>query len=248
VTLPYFGYNGRLLRLLDLNEEQSFGTIYSVELLLACAAVLLVLTFAAWRRETSGQRDSRWWLGLAALFVFLSADEGIGFHELLIGSIQRTFHVSGVLYYAWIIPYAGLVLAVVVLYARFLLRLPRQAAVRFVIAGAIYVGGAVGMEMVAGYLVQSRGYSEQSLPLEIEYLVEETMEMLGAAYFLTALLRYIELCGQPLELAVAIPNSPAPRSRKPSMTPARRGSHHVMQRGGRRAMRRSPVPLARRAG
>jgi hypothetical protein len=37
------------------------------------------------------------------------------------------------------------------------------------------------------------------------------MEMLGAAYFLTAMLGYIELGGEPLQLTLTLPDSTQPR-------------------------------------
>jgi hypothetical protein len=65
----------------------------------------------------------------------------------------------------------------------------------------------MGMEMVAGHMVDAHGYSERSLPMELEYLVEESMEMLGAIYFLTALLRHVELRGAPLVFVVSMPDA-----------------------------------------
>ena len=211
MVLQYVGYDSGILTLLDLNEERSLGTFYSVVELVACAVALFVLTFAARRREARWRGDALWWLGLGLLFVFMGADEGLALHEVLMFQMRKALHASGLLYYAWVIPYTGLVVMVILLYARFLLRLPRGIAIRFVVAGAVYVGGALGLEMFAGYLVETRGYSETSFPLEVEYLVEETMEMLGAAYFLTALLRYIELGGQPLQLTVSMPDAAGPR-------------------------------------
>ena len=215
MVLLFTGHESGVMTLLDLNEERSIGTFYSVVELMACAAVLLVLSLAARRREARWRGDALWWLGLGVLFVFMSADEGLALHEVLMFHVRKSLHASGILYYAWVIPYMGLVLVVVLLYVRFLLRLPRGIAIRFVIAGAVYVGGALGLEMVAGYLVETRGYGECSFPLEVEYLVEETMEMLGAAYFVTSLLRYIELGGQPLQLTLSIPDAAGPRRRDP---------------------------------
>jgi hypothetical protein len=78
-----------------------------------------------------------------------------------------------------------------------------------VIAAVLFVGGAVGMELIAGRMIEAIGYNYRSLPMELEYLVDETMEMLGASYFLTALLRYVELGGDPLLLAVVVPDAGA---------------------------------------
>ena len=218
MVVPYFGHDYIVLRLLDLNEERSAGTFYSVIGLLACAATLLLLAFAARQRDSHWRGDGLWWLGLSALFVFMSADEGLAIHEVLMVHVRKALHASGMLYYAWVIPYSGLVVFVALVYARFLLRLPRGIAARFIVAGAVYVGGAVGLEMVAGYMVETRGYAERSLPMEIEYLVEETMEMLGAAYFLTALLRYMELGGESLQVSVTTPDKAAPHAPFPRST------------------------------
>jgi hypothetical protein len=209
------GYDSSAVRLLDLNEERSFGTAYSVGLLSVTAVLLLILAIAARKRSGAQARDARWWGGLAAIFGFMSADEAAGIHEALMIPLRKALHSSGLLYFAWVVPYAALVLATALLYTRFLLRIPREVAVRFVIAGIIFVGGAVGMELIAGRLIELTGYDYRSLPMELEYLVEETMEMVGAAYFLTALLRYVELGGGPLLLAVALPDAVARGARDP---------------------------------
>jgi len=205
VTLQ-LGYNSRRVRLLDLNEELSLGTAYSVALLLTSALLVALLAIAVRRQGGPEARDARWWAGLAVMFTFMGIDEGIAIHELLILPVRRALHTTGVLFFAWVIPYGALIAAVVLVYIRLLFRLPRLIAIRFVIAGAIYVGGAVGLELIAGWLVDTLGYAERSFPMELEYLVEETMEMLGVAYFLTTLLRYVELGGEALRLSVALPN------------------------------------------
>jgi len=198
------------LQLLDLNEERGLGTVFSVALLFGAAALLALMAFAARQRGGDEARDAAWWLGLAVMFVFMGADEGVGIHELLIVPVRRALHTSGVLYFAWVVPYAALVFSVGLLYVRFLLRIPRDVAVRFVIAAAIYVGGALGMELIAGRMAGS--YGERSLPMEVEYLVEESLEMLGAAYFITALLRYVERGGGPLRLLADMPDGRVPRT------------------------------------
>jgi hypothetical protein len=212
----WLGYDSSVVRLLDLNEERSFGTAYSVALLGGSALLLLVLALVARKRGGDEARDARWWGGLAVIFAFMSADEAGGIHESLIVPLRQALHASGVLYFTWVVPYAALVLATGLLYTRFLLRLPRAVAVRFVIAGVIFVGGALGMELIAGWMTELTGYNYRSLLMELEYLVEETMEMLGVAYFVAALLRYVELGGGPLLLAVAMPDAEGSEPLTPS--------------------------------
>jgi len=204
------GYHTRTLQLLDLNEERSFGTIFSVAVLVANAGLLTIFAFAARRSGGLGSRESSWWAGLAVLFLFMSADEVFGIHESLIDPLRQSLHPSGALHFAWVVPYTALVVTVAALYTPFLLRLPRETAIRLVIAGAVYVGGAIGMEMVAGKMEESHGYAGRALPMETEYLVEESMEMLGAIYFLTALLRHVERRGEPVVLVASLPDALTP--------------------------------------
>jgi hypothetical protein len=56
------------------------------------------------------------------------------------------------------------------------------------LAGAGYVGGALGMEMIGGAYASAYGYDAYYPVLTI---VEETLEMLGILLFLHALLCYM---------------------------------------------------------
>jgi hypothetical protein len=201
------GYNELfgVRRLLNLNEEQSFPTFYSALLFLAAGVLLAVLAFAARRPKGTGTGDAVYWAGLAALFGFMSADEAAGIHELFTKPVAKVVEASGPLYFAWVVPYAALAIAVAVLYARFLVRLPRGTGLRLFVAGGVFIGGAVGMELIEGVMYEANGHNYRSLSMELAYLVEETMEMLAVAYFIATLLRHIELGGAPLQLTVLTP-------------------------------------------
>jgi hypothetical protein len=60
---------------------------------------------------------------------------------------------------------------------------------RFIIAGLIYVGAALGMEMLEGPIDEHFGTN--ALPGITAEFVEETLEMLGVILFLNALLQYL---------------------------------------------------------
>lgn len=200
------GYNELFgfARMFNLNEEHNLPTVYSALLLLGCAALLAVITTDA-RRTRS--RDARYWSGLAAGFAFMALDEAVTIHELLNAPLRAMLGASGPLYFAWVVPYGLLAAAVGLLYARFLLRLPRAIAVRFVVAGLIFVGGAVGVELLQGLMYGSYGHDYRSAPMELAYLVEETMEMFGVAYFIHALLLQLQLQRRSLRLAIELSDS-----------------------------------------
>ena len=82
----------------------------------------------------------------------------------------------------------GVVLVLAVIYWPFLRALPRVTRNRMLLAAVIYVGGAAGMELPLGWWTERHGNAGLGYAL-IDW-VEETMEMIGAAVALLALMSY----------------------------------------------------------
>lgn len=59
---------------------------------------------------------------------------------------------GGVFYFAWVIPGAAFVCLFALAYLGFLLAMPRPIAMTMVLAGIIYVSGAIGAEMVGSII------------------------------------------------------------------------------------------------
>ena len=74
-------------------------------------------------------------------------------------------------------------------YLKFLLHLPRKTRDCFLLAGSIYVGGALGMEMVSGYYADAVG--QRNLMYGLRTSVEKIIEMVGVSVFIYALQSYI---------------------------------------------------------
>lgn len=171
---------GGIVPLLSLSHEQNVPTLYSALLLLFAAGLSALLAAQARR----GDRRDMWpWAGLAAGFFYISVDEVLELHE----QWGRSFRLGGALHYGWVVPAAGIVLAVGLLYTRFLLRAPKPLRYRLLIAGAIYVFGAVGMELPLGYWVEKEG--EKTLGYALIDWVEETLEMAGIALYIVTVAR-----------------------------------------------------------
>ena len=179
-----------LAGLFDLNAEANVPTYFSV-IQLAIVAVLLVVI--GWHARTRADRFARHWLVLGAIFLFLSLDELAQIHEQW-NLLRDALHTTGMLYYAWVLPYGLLTAAVGVFYIGFLLHLPARTRWLFVLSGLIYVGGAVGLEMYGGYLESHIGREAiaTSLPYLTEVFFEEGMEMFGIALFIYALLAHMQ--------------------------------------------------------
>lgn len=161
-----------LVAMLSLSYEANLPTWYSSGLLLCCALACGAVA-----------TGPHWW-GLVVGFSYMSLDEAAELHERL-GGITET---GGVLYFDWVIPAALLVLVVGALYVPFLRTLPSAIRHRFVIAGALYLGGAVLMELPLGYWTERAG--SDNLTYALIDFVEESLELAGASLFLLAVWRH----------------------------------------------------------
>jgi hypothetical protein len=72
----------------------------------------------------------------------------------------------------------------------FLAALPAPTRGLFIVAGAVYVGGAVGMELVEGYVVEDY-HGTENLAFIVASTVEEGLEMVGIVIFIRALMGYL---------------------------------------------------------
>ena len=88
---------------------------------------------------------------------------------------------------SWAIPGGIVALLVGIAYLSFLAKLPRRTAVWFVIGGAVFVGGAVGVELFTERYLHNDELD--SLGYYLWNGVEEGMEMAGVLIFLRAVLQ-----------------------------------------------------------
>lgn len=188
-----------LIPLFRFSNEANVPTLYSSFALLF-SSILLTIIAIAHRKNGSAYL---WWLGLAMIFLFLSIDEIASIHELLGKPVRESLGTSGLLFYAWLIPYGIALIVFVVTYSKFLIRLPTNIAALFVVSGAIFVSGAIGLEMLGGRWFEM--YGKHNITYSILYTCEETLEMLGIALFIYALLTYI--VGQFESLSITVNES-----------------------------------------
>lgn len=197
-----------LVRLFDMGVEANLPTfLSSLQLLVVC---LVVAVIGLSKRQAHGA-FARHWLFLALIFFLLAADEMSGMHEMSIRPIRELapWLVTGVFYWAWVIPAMILVLAVAFSYARFVFRyLPRDIRNATLIGAAIFVGGAIGVEMPEARFAEKYGMENFTYALFV--LVEETMEMSGILVFLSGMLKYLSREVGAVALQVVSAPAPAP--------------------------------------
>jgi len=173
------------IRLFYVDWEANIPTWYQSSTLLLCSMILAIIA----RGRRAQQDPYVWhWAALAIIFLALSIDEEAVIHEMAIKPLRQTFHMGGLLYYAWVVPGAAAVLVFAVVYLRFLWSLPSRTWLLFAVAGVVYVGGALGVEAISGLWAQRHG--EENLVYMMISTVEELMEMIGIIVFIHALLDY----------------------------------------------------------
>ena len=177
-----------LVPLFDLDLERNVPSLFST-LLLFCAAMLLALITAVKSRDQDP--DVVKWAILGLGFLFMTVDEAVGLHEMLTLPVRKALGEGrlGIFNYAWVV--AGLVMVAIVgvTFVGFLFRLPPKTRRRFLIAATVYLGGALGVELITGAYAER--YATNTLAYTMVVGVEETMEMTGAILFIRALLLYL---------------------------------------------------------
>lgn len=172
----------------DVDGEGNVPTFYSILLILPAAALAGVIGRHAAAR---GDRDSIYWRALSGILLFMACDEAAVIHELAGLPIRKLFgELGSVFRFLWVIPGLILIGLVVVAFWGFVFRLPFRTRVAFIVAAGIYLGGAVGMEMVAAAYMGSRPITRDLLYVLL-FTLEESLELLGMIAFIHALLVYL---------------------------------------------------------
>ena len=176
-----------LRHMFDVDKERNVPAIFSLFLLLIASGLLAVI---AYRTKPGAVPSAAKWAGLSFAFLYLAADEGFSIHEKVGQITSDLLNAGDFAYYAWLIPYAVFGLVFFLLYRRFLWQLPRETRRGFLIAALIYVGGAFGVEFLAGIYVYFFR-TEDTLGYDLLSALEEALEMAGVIYFSYVLTRYL---------------------------------------------------------
>lgn len=200
LTQNVYAYRASLMFNVDM--EGNFPAAFSALLLLFAALLLAVITVL--EKNRSGA-DAFYWAILSGGFFFMAFDESFEFHEKLMPVTRDLLGLdgSGIFFFAWVIPGMALVVVLGVVFARFVLRLSSPTRVSFLVAAALYLGGALGVELVGGLVVEH--YGLHSIAFSVVTTIEESLEMAGAIVFIWALMMHMATSYQ--EVAFRFGNS-----------------------------------------
>ncbi len=229
-ALYMWGEEGLLqpLRIFDVGEERSIPAWFESLQFLLCSILLAVVAVA---KKQRGDRYSLHWSALSIILLLLSLDEVASIHEAIGQQSEHLLHSatgftpSGAITFFWVVPGAAFTLIVVLAYLRFLAQLPQTTRRLFLFAGALFVLGALGIEMLsAQVLSSSEGIvswvvssgsmvdreSASAIPrliVGLQTSIEEMFEMLGLTVFVYALLAYIRSYVEDINARVRIDKS-----------------------------------------
>jgi hypothetical protein len=170
-----------------VDVEHNIPTYFSVVLLLIAASLLAAI---ATRNRKQGMAHVSEWVVLSVGFSFMAIDEAFQYHERLnlpIGALLGDGNL-GVFYYPWVIPGIALVFVLGLYFLRFLQHLPATFRSRFLLAAILYLGGAIGVELVGSHHAGLHG--SENWTYSMIATLEESLEMAGLIMFVWALLDY----------------------------------------------------------
>lgn len=170
-----------------VNKEGNLPSWYSGTALLFTSAIIMVI--ALLKRQANDGYKWHWFI-LSLIFFYLAVDESAQIHEAINQSLRVFGDSSGFLHFLWIIPAGILTVIFALAYLRFLFHLPPRQRVLFIIAGVMYVTGALVLESVAGYIIEQLNRPGSFLEI-VSIHLEELLEMLGIVVFIYALLTYL---------------------------------------------------------
>jgi hypothetical protein len=182
----------------NMNGELSLPTLFATLLLGASASLAGLI---GWTARNAGDPFARWWFVLAVILAAVMVDEAITMHEEAIAPLRDALGVTeGWLFFAWVIPAALIALLFFVVSIPFLRSLPSQTRNDLIFSAALIISGALGVEMIGGWYLSTRG---DSFTYEMIGAIEETLELLGAAYLVRSLLGHLGRTSAELRFTLA---------------------------------------------
>lgn len=173
----------RLRGLVDVDAERSLPTYLASVLLTGCALTAL------WLSRLEREPPPPGWAGVAVLFALAAVDEIATVHEALSRPVRSALDLDGWLRFAWVIPAGALLIVLALLFTRFLLSLPPELRRGLLLGAAVFIFGAMGLELPGGYLKENAGLDSTAYLLVST--TEETLEFAGTLLLLRALLRHL---------------------------------------------------------
>ena len=167
---------------LDVDREMSIPTFWS------SLQLAFLTTLCGIRARAAAGSGEPWkpWALVAACAGFITLDEALEIHEILINPMRSMFNASGFFHLAWIIPYSAIALVVGAILLPWISRLPVRTRNGLLLAAVLFVLGAIVMEGIGGSIIERDAIDSTSYTFATS--VEEGLEMIAVVVGIRAVL------------------------------------------------------------
>lgn len=175
----------------DLDKEGNIPTYFSAFLLFVSAVLLgIIATFKIKKREPFSIR----WAALSLIFLLLSIDEFLNFHEKWVENLRYELTLTEFARFRLI---TGITLALLVgiFYLTFFWSLPIKTKALFFIAAILTLGGIIGVSAYGNHYADF--YGVRNINYALITILEMSLKLLGGLTFIFALFSYLERNRQP---------------------------------------------------
>jgi len=180
----------------DFGQEGNFINWYQSATLFSCA---LLAGITAFLNRHGGRPRTALWVLMALAMTFVAVDEGSQIHDRTLNAViaaltgeeaaEKSGEDGAFGSSKWMLVYVPALIALVALYFRFFCALPKRTRWGFGISAALYIGGAVGVELLfEEFSALGGGDTLGSFALDA---ASELGEMLGVAVFASTLIAYL---------------------------------------------------------
>jgi len=187
-----------LVPLFDFNTEQNIPTLFNT-LLFFCNASLL---WMIWKDREISHKHHWIWLFLSIVFLILGADEFCELHETLTAPFHSGLDTTGLLFYAWVIPYGIAALLLAIFFLPVWWRLEPRTRLLLAVSALLYITGAILLEMIGGKEFEQLG-EELDLKCGILATIEESLEMAGLILFTYTQMRMLVLKNEKVSITIS---------------------------------------------
>lgn len=180
---------------IEMSGDSTIPTWFSSFILLLSAALFVVIYMV----EPHDSRPARrYWRWLGIVFLVLSIDEVATLHETAGRAVD--LRTTGYFFYTWVLFGAAAVLVFGGVFFRFFLGLDRTLQVRLAVAAIVYIGGALGVEMINAQ--QEFAAGTENWAYQLGTALEELLEMIGILILIDALLLHLQNLGAALHIDI----------------------------------------------
>jgi hypothetical protein len=174
----------------SLDSEANLPTWWSSLLLAAAGGLALFVARRTLHPHVAAHR--RLWPLLGVGLLVMSLDEAALIHEAIVGGqFESLIDDGGAFAFAWVVPGLVVVAALAIAYLRFVVTLPGASRQAFVAGAVVYVGSAIGLEMVDGIVNGDDGTLTNAKVLVAG--TQELGEMVGTVLLVLGLLELLRI-------------------------------------------------------